>query len=92
MSSRAERGTRTSADLFQITVDGVTVVVPRGITVAAALMNAGLPIRKSVGGTPRAALCGMGICFECRVTIDGRPQQRSCMIPVAPGMTVTRHE
>jgi predicted molibdopterin-dependent oxidoreductase YjgC len=80
-----------SADLFQITVDGVAVVVPKGISVAAALMNAELPIRTSVNGEPRAALCGMGICQECRISIDGRAYQRACMIAVEPGMTVARH-
>jgi sarcosine oxidase subunit alpha len=79
-----------SADLFQVTIDGMPVVVPRGITVAAALMNAELPIRTSVTGEPRAALCGMGICHECRVTIDGREHQRSCLVPVAPGMVIAR--
>ena len=80
-----------SADLFQITVDGATVIVPRGITVAAALMNADLAIRTSVSNEPRAALCGMGICQECRVTIDGRAYQRACMIAVHAGMKVERH-
>jgi predicted molibdopterin-dependent oxidoreductase YjgC len=79
-----------SADLFQVTIDGVPVVVPRGITVAAALMNGELSIRRSVTAEPRAALCGMGICHECRVTIDGREHQRSCLIPVAPGMVIAR--
>ena len=80
-----------SPDLFQIMVDGQSVVVPRGITVAAALMNADLPIRASVSQQPRAALCGMGICHECRVTIDGRAHQRSCLVIVAPGMVVSRN-
>lgn len=79
-----------SADLFRITVDGVAVLVPRGVSVGAALMNGGLTIRRSVSGEPRAALCGMGICHECRVTIDGRPHQRSCMVTVAPGMVIAR--
>jgi sarcosine oxidase subunit alpha len=39
-------------------------------------------------GEPRAALCGMGICFECRVTIDGRTHQRGCMTIVVEGMDV----
>jgi sarcosine oxidase subunit alpha len=79
-----------SADLFQIIVDGVAVVVPRGVSVAAALMNAGLPLRESARGEARAALCGMGICHECRVTIDGRAHQRSCLVTVMPGMTISR--
>jgi predicted molibdopterin-dependent oxidoreductase YjgC len=81
-----------SADLFQVTIDGANVIVPRGITVAAAMMNAGLSIRTSVSNEPRAALCGMGICHECRVTIDGREQQRSCLAVVSPGMVITRND
>jgi D-hydroxyproline dehydrogenase subunit gamma len=80
-----------SADLFQITVDGASVIVPRGITVAAALMNADLAIRASVSDEPRAALCGMGVCQECRVTIDGRAYQRACMSAVHAGMSIERH-
>jgi sarcosine oxidase subunit alpha len=30
----------------------------------------------------------MGICFECRVSVNGRPHQRSCLVPVAAGMVV----
>lgn len=79
-------------DLFQISVEGVTIVVPRGVTVAAAMMNAGLPIRASIRDEPRAALCGMGVCHECRITIDGRAHQRSCLTFVAPGMVITRDD
>ena len=79
-------------DLFQISVEGVSIVVPRGITVAAAMMNAGIPIRASLSDEPRAALCGMGVCQECRITIDGRAHQRSCMTTVAPGMIITHDD
>ena len=44
--------------------------------------------RRSVSGEPRGPLCGMGICFECRVTINGREHCRSCQIPCEPGMEV----
>ncbi len=46
--------------------------------------------RRSVSGEPRGPLCGMGICFECRVTIDGREHCRSCQVPAAEGMEVRR--
>ncbi|HEV2697218.1 MAG TPA: 2Fe-2S iron-sulfur cluster-binding protein, partial [Terriglobales bacterium] len=39
----------------------------------------------------RTVLCGMGVCFECRVEIDGRPHQRSCQIVCSPGMKVNTH-
>lgn len=70
-------------------IDGREVRVPAGISVAAALLNSGIvAFRRSVGGEPRAPLCGMGSCHECRVTIDGRPQRRSCLEPVRDGMRV----
>ncbi len=71
-----------------LTVDGKPVQVVPGTTVAAAALIAGTQTRVSVSGEPRAPLCGMGICFECRVTIDGVPHQRSCQILCAPGMQV----
>jgi D-hydroxyproline dehydrogenase subunit gamma len=80
-----------NADHFSVTIDGVTVFVPRGLSVAAALMNAGLPLRASVQGEPRSALCGMGVCHECRLTIDGRAHVRACLVAVAPGMIISRN-
>jgi sarcosine oxidase subunit alpha len=72
-----------------IRVNGRAVSAPDGVTVAAALLQAGqLTFRTSVSGEPRAPLCGMGICFECRVTIDGRPHIRSCQIPIREGMEI----
>ncbi len=62
--------------------------VPDGASVAAAIACAGRPFRRSCGGQPRAPLCGMGVCFECRVRIDGVAQQRSCMATAREGMRV----
>jgi predicted molibdopterin-dependent oxidoreductase YjgC len=74
-----------------ITVDGASVSVASGVTVAAALANAGIEsLRRSVSGEPRGAVCAMGICHECRVTIDGVPHRRACMTVVAPNMVVER--
>jgi sarcosine oxidase subunit alpha len=42
----------------------------------------------SVTGEPRAPLCGMGICFECRATINGFAHRRSCQVLCEPGMDV----
>jgi aerobic-type carbon monoxide dehydrogenase small subunit (CoxS/CutS family) len=69
-------------------VNGASISVPSGTTVAVAMALAGQPCRTSVTGEPRGPLCGMGICFECRVTINGVPHSRSCQIPCAPGMDV----
>lgn len=71
-----------------LTVNGAEVAVPPGTTVAAAMLISGSPTRISVTGKPRAPLCGMGICFECRATINGVAHRRSCQIVCEPGMDV----
>lgn len=45
-------------------------------------------LRQSPEGHPRGLFCGMGVCFECLVTVDGQSGQRACLIPVQPGMQV----
>ncbi len=70
-------------------VDGRPIAAEAGITVAAALANAGIgTCRQSVSGEDRGVLCGMGICFECRVTIDGVAHRRACVELVREGMVV----
>jgi len=69
-------------------VNDVPVTVAPGTTVASAILIAGIPTRQSVTGEPRGPLCGMGICFECRVNIDGVQHQRSCQVLCAEGMKV----
>jgi D-hydroxyproline dehydrogenase subunit gamma len=72
-----------------LVVNGTTVTVPEGSMVSAAVAIAGVTLfRRSVRGEPRGPLCGMGICFECRVSIDGRAHCRSCQIPCREGMEV----
>jgi D-hydroxyproline dehydrogenase subunit gamma len=74
---------------IQIRVNGRAVGVSPGTTVAAAVMAAGESgFRRSVKGEPRGPLCGIGICFECRVTIDGVPHSRSCQTLCQAGMEV----
>jgi len=77
------------AESVRLTVDGRAVVAETGVTVAAALWNAGvLGLRRSVGGEARGVLCAMGICYECRVEIDGVPHRRACMELVRDGMAI----
>jgi len=73
---------------MQLIINGERVEVAAGASVAAAVMAAGAATRQSVEGAARGPLCGMGICFECRVTINGVAHQRSCQIAAAPGMEV----
>lgn len=75
---------------IEIRIDGKPLAVAAGTSVAVAIFLAGEScFRTSVTGEPRAALCGMGICFECRVTIDGVPHCRSCQILAQPGMEIS---
>ena len=70
-------------------VDGRVVAVDTGMSVVAALVAADtLRTRRSVGGEARFALCGMGQCQECRVTIDGVPHQLACQTRCRPGMRI----
>ncbi len=72
-----------------IVVNGLPRRVAHDITVAAALLQHGpASFRHSVGGAPRAPLCAMGSCHECRVTIDDRPAVRACLEPVREGLRV----
>ena len=70
-------------------VNGRVIEAESGMSVLAALWNAGLrTVRTSVTGEGRGALGGMGPCHECRVTIDAAPHRRSCLEVVREGMEV----
>jgi len=77
-----------SAGMVTLLVNGKQVTLPRGSMAIAALLKTGTPCRVSVSGEERTALCGMGICFECRATVNGVAQQRTCQIVCKEGMTV----
>ncbi|HEX4283691.1 MAG TPA: (2Fe-2S)-binding protein [Terracidiphilus sp.] len=74
------------------TLNGREVAVQAGTTIAAAILMHKPACRISVNGHLRGPVCGMGICFECRATINGRTQQRTCQSPCEPGMVVTTDE
>ncbi|NBO66717.1 MAG: (2Fe-2S)-binding protein [Acidobacteria bacterium] len=77
------------AETLTIWVNGVIKEVTSGTTVAAVILNTGVSeFRQSNQGEPRGPLCGIGICYECRVTIDGNPFVRSCQTLCREGMEV----
>lgn len=76
------------SDIVRLTVDVQLVEVPADASVAAAIAVLGRPFRRSRNGMPREPLCGMGVCFECRVTIDGAAHQRACLTVAREGMQV----
>ena len=76
-------------DTVTVVVNGVSVTVPAGSMVSAAILRTGVyGFRRSVSGDLRGPLCGMGICFECRVTIDGEQHCRSCQTVCREGMDI----
>ena len=73
---------------LRVTVNGTSVTVTAGATVAVAMATAGQACRTSVTGEPRGALCGMGVCFECRAIINGKPHSRTCQTLCEAGMEI----
>ncbi|MBJ7537655.1 (2Fe-2S)-binding protein [Marinomonas transparens] len=84
----------TSGEVQTITIqfEGETLVVRKGLNVAAALLEAGVKqFRETpVSGQARTPFCMMGVCFDCLLIIDGMHNQQSCMIEVAEGMKIER--
>ena len=75
-------------EVVNVTVNGQRLSVPLGTVAASAVAWAGLagfraPVR---GGPARGPLCGMGVCFECRIMINGQSQVRSCQVICREGM------
>ena len=76
-------------DMIDLTIDGRSCRVAPGTSVAVAIWLArGGATRRSVTGQLRGPLCGMGICFECRATVDGHAQRITCQMPCRAGMEV----
>lgn len=87
-------------EMLTLIIDDASTSVPAGITVAAAIALASLrraagpaghapaTTRRSVTGQMRAPLCGMGVCQECRVTVDGRAHVLACQTLCRSGMVV----
>jgi hypothetical protein len=72
-------------------VNGNPIPFQDGVTVAAALIKAGIWQfrRNPVSGEHRGAFCGMGICFECEVDVVGAGRRRACMVRATDQMAIT---
>jgi len=64
-------------DTRQLTFEGRTITARPGQSVGAALVSAGITAWRSTrkGGRPRVLFCGIGVCYDCLITVDGRPDQ-----------------
>ena len=85
LTSTVQRG-----QLLTLTVDGKSIEAYEGETVASALLAAGITTFNLSHNQkkPRSLYCGMGVCYECLVTINGVHGQRACVTPVEPGMII----
>lgn len=73
----------------RLRVDDRELVACAGESLAAAFFAAGLRVlRWTAGGEPRGYFCGMGVCHDCLVTVDGLPNVRACVTPVREGLRV----
>ncbi len=74
-------------------VNGQAISAYQGETVLAALLAAGYVIltKDPRSGDPRGAFCGMSVCQECLVTINGMPNVRSCSTEIEDGMEIETH-
>ncbi|MGL4240717.1 MAG: (2Fe-2S)-binding protein [Beijerinckiaceae bacterium] len=84
------RRLRDTAGQVPMTIDGRAFRAVRGESVAAALLAAGVIAfrRTAKGDAPRGPYCGMGVCFDCLVTIDTVPNRQACLVSVTDGMAV----
>ena len=82
---QVERGTPVT-----VSIDGQPVVAYAGETVAAVLLAQGRRTFRQTTrtGQGRGLYCGMGICYDCLVTVDGTPNVRACLTPVAAGTII----
>lgn len=87
-AKHVEQGRIAHGERVDIVVDGERMTASRGQTVAAVLLSRGIPFRATrFAGRPRALYCGMGMCYDCTVYVDG-VSERACMVKVSPGMQI----
>ena len=81
------------ANAVPIRFDGRELVALPGETIAAALAAADIvTVRQARSGSPRGPFCGMGVCFDCLVVVDGVPNTRACVTWARDGMVVGRQD
>ena len=90
---RVEKGVKRGRS-FEIEVDGEKISAYEGETVAAALAAAGRrTFRRTIKKNhPRGMFCGIGLCYECIMVINGIPNTRACQTLATPGCRVETQE
>ncbi|MDQ0597612.1 aerobic-type carbon monoxide dehydrogenase small subunit (CoxS/CutS family) [Streptomyces canus] len=94
MRSPLELADARPGPAFAVTLDGREIEALPGQTVAAALWAAGVTSWRTTRaeGRPRGVFCGIGVCFDCLVTVNDRPNRRACLVPLRPGDAIRTQE
>jgi predicted molibdopterin-dependent oxidoreductase YjgC len=73
---------------------GEEIPAEPGQSIGAALLAAGHRSWRTTrhARAPRGLFCGIGICFDCLVTVNGRPNQRACLTEAHAGDQVEPQE
>lgn len=81
----------SETDCFTVTFDGRTLPAAAGQSVGSVLVEAGIRSWRTtrVRQRPRGLFCGIGVCYDCLITVDDVPNQRACLVPAQPGMTLS---
>jgi hypothetical protein len=80
----------TRDEAFEFFFEGEPIIAYPGETIGAALTAAGIVTFRTTRkqGKPRGLFCGIGICFDCLLVVDGAPNQRACLTPARPGTQI----
>lgn len=88
MSTTDATNAKRSKDTpITFTLDGTVIHARPGQSIGAALIEAGITAWRTTrrDGKPRGMFCGIGMCFDCLLTVDGVPNQRACLVPARDG-------
>ncbi|HEX5829030.1 MAG TPA: (2Fe-2S)-binding protein [Candidatus Limnocylindrales bacterium] len=94
MSDPMDEQPAIAPNRFSFTFDGQPVDAEPGQSIAAALIASGRRSWRTTRrtGEPRGVFCGIGICFDCLATVNGRPNLRACVTPAQPGDEVVTQD
>jgi hypothetical protein len=80
-----------AAEPIMLTFDGRPLSAVVGDSVGAALTRAGVRSWRTTRrrGRPRGLFCGIGVCYDCLLTVDGSANQRACLVTAEDGMELS---
>lgn len=90
-SMRFIQGVTQSEPVVHFTFEGEGYTGCAGESIASAIMRAGVVAlrRTRQNNEPRGYYCGMGLCWECAVNVEGTGVVRSCVHPISDGLAIS---